>query len=96
MSVTQCWIGRYWPRYCTPAALVRWNIDKHYLGNLAAAGVPIVPTRYLERGGKLFALSDSCFRMPSDETPRIQEGHEFVGHLLCSLIEAGMFPRDGD
>ena len=47
-------------------------------------------------GGKLFALSDSCFRMPSDETPRIQEGHEFVGHLLCALIEAGMFPRDGD
>ena len=47
-------------------------------------------------GGKLFALSDSCFRMPSDETPRIQEGHEFVGHLLCSLIESGMFPRDGD
>ena len=47
-------------------------------------------------GGKLFALSDSCFRMPSDETPRIQEGHEFIGHLLCSLIESGMFPRDGD
>ena len=47
-------------------------------------------------GGKLLALSDSCFRMPSDETPRIQEGHEFVGHLLCALIEAGMFPRDGD
>lgn len=47
-------------------------------------------------GGKLLALADSCFRMPSDETPRIQEGHEFVGHLLCALIEAGMFPRDGD
>ena len=46
-------------------------------------------------GGKLLALSDSCFRMPSDEPPRIQEGHEFVGHLLCALIEAGMFPRDG-
>ena len=45
-------------------------------------------------GGKLLALSDSCFRMPSDETPRIQEGHEFVGHLLCALIEAGLFPRD--
>jgi glutathione synthase/RimK-type ligase-like ATP-grasp enzyme len=37
-------------RLCNPAALVRWNIDKHYLGDLAAAGVPIVPTRYLERG----------------------------------------------
>ena len=45
-------------------------------------------------GGKLLPMSDICFRMPSDETPRIQEGHEFVGHLLCALIEAGIFPRD--
>lgn len=45
-------------------------------------------------GGKLLSMSDLCFRMPSDETPRIQEGHEFVGHLLCALIEAGLFPRD--
>lgn len=45
-------------------------------------------------GGKLLPMADICFRMPSDETPRIQEGHEFVGHLLCSLIEAGLFPRD--
>ncbi len=27
---------------------VRWNIDKHYLGALAAAGVPVVPTTFLE------------------------------------------------
>jgi O-ureido-D-serine cyclo-ligase len=27
---------------------VRWNIDKHYLGTLAAAGVPVVPTTFLE------------------------------------------------
>lgn len=46
-------------------------------------------------GGGLAPLSDICFRMPSDETPRIQEGHELVGHLLCALIEAGMHPRDG-
>ena len=46
-------------------------------------------------GGKLAPLSDICFRIPSTETPRIQEGHEFVGHLLCALIEARMFPRDG-
>ncbi len=33
-----------------PAAVVRWNTDKHYLRELAAAGVPVVPTRYLEPG----------------------------------------------
>lgn len=46
-------------------------------------------------GGKLAPLSDICFRIPSSETPRIQEGHEFVGHMLCALIEAQMYPRDG-
>lgn len=45
-------------------------------------------------GGKLAALSDICFRMPSTETPRIQEGHEFIGHLFCALIEAEIFPRE--
>lgn len=46
------------------------------------------------RGGKLAPLCDICFRVPSDETPRIQEGHEFIGHLLCAMIEAKMHPRD--
>lgn len=46
-------------------------------------------------GGKLASLSDPCFHIPSTETPRIQEGHEFVGHMLCALIEAQMYPRDG-
>ncbi len=44
-------------------------------------------------GGKLAGYSDLCFRVPSDETPRIQEGHEFIGHLVCALIERGMFPQ---
>ena len=44
-------------------------------------------------GGTLATLCDICFRMPSTETPRIQEGHEFVGHLLCALIESEMFPK---
>ncbi|WP_327314802.1 ATP-grasp domain-containing protein [Streptomyces sp. NBC_01235] len=34
-------------RLANPAGVVRWNADKRYLGELAAAGVPTVPTRYL-------------------------------------------------
>jgi len=49
-----------------------------------------------QAGGKLASMSHLCFRVPSSETPRIQEGHEFIGHLLCALIEADMFPRDAD
>ncbi|MFD8272868.1 ATP-grasp domain-containing protein [Streptomyces flaveolus] len=37
-------------RLANPAAVVRWNTDKRYLGELAAAGVPVVPTRYLAPG----------------------------------------------
>ncbi|HEV2271403.1 MAG TPA: hypothetical protein VGR92_18270 [Steroidobacteraceae bacterium] len=33
-----------------PPAIVRWNTDKHYLGDLARAGVPVVPTRFVEPG----------------------------------------------
>ncbi|MEU4658290.1 hypothetical protein AB0G32_30905 [Streptomyces sp. NPDC023723] len=38
------------PRLANPADIVRWNSDKRYLGDLAAAGVPVVPTRYLAPG----------------------------------------------
>lgn len=37
-------------RLANPADVVRWNTDKRYLGDLAAAGVPVVPTRYLAPG----------------------------------------------
>lgn len=33
-----------------PAATVRWNLDKHYLAELADAGVPVIPTAYAEPG----------------------------------------------
>ena len=42
-------------------------------------------------GGSMADSCDLCFRVPSTETPRIQEGHEFLGHLLCALIEQEMF-----
>ena len=46
------WLERVEPltRLCNSAALVRWNLDKHYLRDLAARGVPVVPSRFLERG----------------------------------------------
>jgi glutathione synthase/RimK-type ligase-like ATP-grasp enzyme len=37
-------------RLANPAPVVRWNTDKRYLGDLAAAGVPTVPTRYTAPG----------------------------------------------
>ena len=37
-------------RLLNPPGVVRWNTDKHYLLHLAKAGVPVVPTRFLEPG----------------------------------------------
>ncbi|MFF9766175.1 RimK family alpha-L-glutamate ligase [Streptomyces sp. NPDC014636] len=49
-------------RLANPAHVVRWNTDKRYLGELAAAGVPTVPTRYMAPG----------------EPAGLPVGHEFV------------------
>lgn len=38
-------------------------------------------------GGKLATLADQCLRMPSTDTPRIQEAHTLLGHMLCDLLE---------
>ena len=35
-----------------PAPTVRWNLDKHYLAELADAGVPVIPTAYAEPGDR--------------------------------------------
>jgi D-sedoheptulose 7-phosphate isomerase len=44
-------------------------------------------------GGKISELCDLCFRIPSDETPRIQEAHILIGHIICSIIEKSLFKK---
>ena len=44
-----------------------------------------------ESGGKMNKLSDLIVRIPSTDTPRIQEAHILVGHIICELIESEMF-----
>ncbi|UGS34793.1 ATP-grasp domain-containing protein [Capillimicrobium parvum] len=39
------------PRLANSAAVLEWNIDKRYLAELAAAGLPVVPTTFVEPGG---------------------------------------------
>jgi D-sedoheptulose 7-phosphate isomerase len=43
-------------------------------------------------GGKLASLSDFIIRVPSSDTPRIQEAHILIGHIICELIENSLFP----
>lgn len=42
-------------------------------------------------GGKMKDISDHLFNVPSTDTPRIQESHILIGHIICQLVEANLF-----
>lgn len=44
-----------------------------------------------ENGGKLKEVADYILQIPSTDTPRIQEAHILIGHIICELIETEMF-----
>jgi len=44
-------------------------------------------------GGKMNDICDIMIKIPSDDTPRIQEAHILVGHIICQLIEEEIFPN---
>jgi len=43
------------------------------------------------RGGPMLELCDYVFAVPSADTPKIQEGHLVLGHILCGLVERAIF-----
>lgn len=47
-------------------------------------------------GGKLKPLSDFLINVPSDDTPRIQESHIMIGHIICQLVEEIYFAETND
>lgn len=42
-------------------------------------------------GGEMNSYCDFLIQIPTSETPKIQEGHALLGHILCGLIENKMF-----
>lgn len=88
-----------------PLPVLRWNTDKHYLADLAAAGVPIVPSRFVEVDDEpLLAVRDLLEAFPqaeefvvkpavgagSRDTQRYARAHEFAaGNHIARLLEAG-------
>jgi D-sedoheptulose 7-phosphate isomerase len=45
------------------------------------------------RGGKVADLAKTCIRVPSDDTGRVQEACLHLGHTICEMVEAAVFPR---
>jgi D-sedoheptulose 7-phosphate isomerase len=44
-------------------------------------------------GGKIADKCDLCIKVPSVETPRIQEAHILIGHIICCIVENELFPE---
>lgn len=86
-----------------PLPVVRWSLDKHYLGELARAGAPVVPTRYVEPGDDPalrlaeFLAADGCRELVvkpaigagSRDARRHgrDDGTGIVGHMTYLLSE---------
>lgn len=47
-----------------------------------------------ETGGEMKAMADYLLNVPSSDTPRIQEAHILIGHIICEIVEAQLFPRN--
>jgi D-sedoheptulose 7-phosphate isomerase len=47
-------------------------------------------------GGEVRALCDLALVVSSEDTQRIQETHNLIGHILCELVERTLFPEERD
>lgn len=45
-------------------------------------------------GGEMKSMADYLLNVPSEDTPRIQESHIMLGHIICEIVEAQLFPRN--
>ncbi len=46
-----------------------------------------------QKGGTMKELGDYLINVPSNTTPRIQEAHILVGHIICELVEINIFGK---
>ncbi|MCR6578788.1 D-sedoheptulose 7-phosphate isomerase [Campylobacter insulaenigrae] len=44
-------------------------------------------------GGAMNELCDYCIKVPSSCTPRIQEAHILIGHIICAIVEEELFGK---
>lgn len=47
-----------------------------------------------ETGGKMRNFVDVLINVPSNDTPRIQEAHILIGHIICEIVEADVFTTE--
>jgi len=85
-----------------PPELIRWNSDKRYLADVAAKGLPVVPTTVMDRNElmsqrELAEIGSDIVVKPSvgagsHGVRRFTEQHEAALNYLRALIESGETP----
>lgn len=63
----------------------------HAMNRAKALG--LVTAAFAGSGGEIQQLVDHLINIPSDHTPRIQECHILVGHIICGIVEDSLFTR---
>ncbi len=53
----------------------------------------ITPVGLAGAGGRISELCALCIRAPSSSTPRIQEAHITIGHIICGIVESTLFEK---
>jgi D-sedoheptulose 7-phosphate isomerase len=59
----------------------------------AARGIGMKTIALTRAGGKMAEGADVALAVPSDFTPRIQEGHIAILHIVCELVDLILFPE---
>nr|MBP8892718.1 phosphoheptose isomerase [Saprospiraceae bacterium] len=60
---------------------------------VARANGMIIVAMTGESGGKMKDNCDFLLNVPSSDTPRIQESHIMLGHIICELVEDALFQK---
>ncbi|MFO8017449.1 MAG: SIS domain-containing protein, partial [Promethearchaeia archaeon] len=47
-----------------------------------------------QKENRMEKIVDVCLKMPSNDTPRVQEAHITVGHIICYLVEKELFGNE--
>jgi hypothetical protein len=89
------WVDRIGDRLHNSPALVRWNSDKRYLGELAEAGINVVETRYVAPGDPVPELDGEVVVKPNvsaggRDTGRFgPETHDLARELIDAIQQSG-------
>lgn len=81
------------PKVLNPASILRWNTDKRYLGDLAKAGLPVIPTRFLEPGHAFEPPTLAAVKSPRPIASKTSLGrwcHSWVSTPTTPILLAGL------